>query len=242
VPSPITGDPVCPDFTLGPTATKMRGGLRQPVRVTVLDDDDVVTRVLVYGRRTEADPSPRLVLPDANAEYTVEWGQCENERASAPLTGKPRDREAAGYDCGNSPAYKTEKLVTKKGDRTPHTFAFVPPPKPDCWMDEQPPEEAADAGAPDASDDAAALMADADAGAAADAATDAATDTDAAAPTDAGAADAASPADAGKPGDAGAVKTDKKATDKPAEKKAAPPPAPATAPAPTPAPAPAPTM
>jgi hypothetical protein len=218
----------------------MRGGLRQPVRVTVLDDGDVVTRVLVYGRRTEADPSRRLVLPDADAEYTVEWGQCENERASEPLKGKPNEREAAGYDCGNSPAYKTDKLVTKKGDRSPHPLAFVPPPKPECWVDERPPEEAADAGAPDASDDAAAApTANADAGTAPDAAADAATD--AGAPTDAGAADAAAPADAGKPGgDAGAAKTDKKP---PTEKKAAPPappsPAPAPAKAPTPAPAPA---
>jgi len=206
----------------------MRGGLRQPVRVTVLDDGDVVTRVLIYGRRTESDPSPRLVLPDADAEYTVEWGQCENERASAPLTGKPTEREAAGYECGNSPAYKTDKLVTKKGDRSPHPLAFVPPPKPDCWTDERPTEGAADAGAPDASDDAAAAAptADLDAGTTADAATDSG------APTDAGAADAAAPADAGKPaGDAGAAKTDKKPA---TEKKAAPaaPPSPAPAPAP----------
>ncbi|MDI1430281.1 hypothetical protein [Polyangium sorediatum] len=181
VTSAVTNEPVCADFTLGGPNNKMRGGLRQPVRITVLDGDDQVARVLLLGKRAEADPGVRLVLPDKDAEYKVEWSQCSNERASVPLrAGKTPERELTTYECGEAKVYKTDPLATKKGDRASHAFTFQPPPNPACWVDERPaeeppkpaavpepppPAEPADAGADDA--------APADAGDAGDAGTDA---------------------------------------------------------------------
>lgn len=219
--SGVTGEPVCPDFTLGGVDNKMRGGLRQPVQVRVLDDDDPVVRVLILGKRVEAEPSVRVILPDADAAYTVEWAQCSNERASVPLrAGKTQERELTAYECGEAKVYKTDPLVTKKGDRASHELTFQPPPNPACWTDERPAEPPpAPAAAPDAGAE--------DAGAE-DAGADAATD--------------AAPADAGDAGaDAGAAKPTG-ATDKPAEapKTEAPKPeAPKAAPAPPEGPKPA---
>ncbi|MDC3958499.1 hypothetical protein [Polyangium jinanense] len=213
VTSTVTGEPVCADFTLGGANNKMRGGLRQPVRVTVLDDDDQIARVMILGKRAEGDPGARLVLPDANAEYKVEWAQCGNERASVPLrAGKTPERDLTTYECGEAKVYKTDPLVTKKGDRASHAFTFQPPPNAACWTDERPTEEP-----PKPAPEAAPPAEPADAGAE-DAATDAATD---AAPADAG-------TDAGKP--TGATEKPADGTkDKPAEapKTEAPKPAPA---------------
>jgi hypothetical protein len=175
----------------------MRGGLRLPVSVTILDGSEPVMRTTVYGLRTEQDTPTKILLPDGNDEYKVEWGQCENERAPRPAsdpagssksTAAPRNAPP-DYECGKANVYKTDTLVTKKGDRASHALTFPPPPKPDCWQGEVP-VATPDAGAPDV-------------GAAADAAVealDAGTDLDAATLTDAGAtaADAGKP-DAGKP-------------------------------------------
>ncbi|MRG96029.1 hypothetical protein [Polyangium spumosum] len=179
--SGVTGEPVCPDFTLGGADNKMRGGLRQPVQVRVLDDGDPVVRVLLLGKRVEADPSVRVILPDADAEYTVEWAQCSNERASVPLrAGKTQERDLTAYECGEAKVYKTDPLVTKKGDRASHELTFQPPPNPACWTDERPaepppaPAAVPDAGAEDAgAEDAGADAASSDAGDAGDAAADA---------------------------------------------------------------------
>ncbi|MDI1450119.1 hypothetical protein [Polyangium sp. 6x1] len=210
VPSTLTGEPVCADFTLGGATNKMRGGLRQPVRVTVLDDDEKVAHALILGKRAEGDPGVRLVLPDKDAEYKVEWSQCSNERASVPLrAGKTPERELTTYECGEAKAYKTETLITKKGDRASHTLTFQPPPNPSCWTDERPAEEP-----PKPAPEAAPPPEPADAGA-----EDAATD---AAPADAG--DAGTDAGAAKPPEKPADGTKDKPTEAP--KTEAPKPAP----------------
>lgn len=153
VPSTITGEPVCADYSIGLGGGKLRGGLRFPVRVTILDDDDPVTKVIVFGKRAEGDPSPKVVLPDKNAEYKVEWAQCPNEHATAAVSAtKAKSLRSEGttlYDCGEAKAYKTATLVTKKGDPASHALAFEPPPAPECWADTKP-EAVADAGAADA--------------------------------------------------------------------------------------------
>ena len=152
----ITGEPVCPDFTLGASANKMRGGLRNPVRVTVKDGKNAVARAMFVGKRVASDPNPPVMLPDGNATYTVEWSQCENERAAVPVTGgKARERGGGtAYDCGEEKVYKTETLTTKKGDLASHALVVPAPPNVECWKDERPVEEpkaeAADAGAEDA--------------------------------------------------------------------------------------------
>ena len=212
MPSTITGEPVCADYSLGLGGQKLRGGLRFPVRVTIIDDDDPVTKTIVYGKRAEGDPNPRVVLPDKNAEYKVEWALCANEHATAPVgSTKAKSLRTDGltaYDCGEAKAYKTATLVTKKGDPASHALAFEAPPAMECWVDAKP-QDVADAGAPDA--ETAPASADfADAGAADAEATDASV-ADAEAP-DAGVADAA-------PAKDGADKPAEKKDDKPAEKK-----------------------
>ncbi len=220
VPSTITGEPVCPDYSIGLGGTKLRGGLRFPVRVTILDDDDPVTKAIVYGKRAEGDPSPKVALPDKNAEYKVEWAQCANEHATAAVAATKskslRGEGSTSYDCGEAKPYKTATLVTKKGDPSSHALAFEAPPGMECWADAKP-QDAADAGAPDAEAPATTEVADAGAADAdvADASVNDASVSDAEAP-DAAESDAA-PAKEG--GDKPAEKKDANATDKPAEKK-----------------------
>lgn len=213
VPSAITGEPLCTDYSIGVGGAKLRGGLRLPVRVTILDDKDPVTKVLVFGKHSESDPNPRLVLPDKNAEYKVEWSQCVNEHATAPANATKakslRTDSTAAYDCGEATVYKTATLVTKKGDPASHALVFEAPPKPECWTDTKP-DEVADAGAPDAATPTTDI---ADAGSADAEVTDGAV-ADAEAP-DAGVSDASSAGDA-----APAKKSADKPADKPADVKA----------------------
>ncbi|WP_437737672.1 hypothetical protein [Sorangium sp. So ce1335] len=202
-PSPIEGEPVCPDFEIGATRAPMRGSLRFPVTLTVLDDGDPLTRATITGRRSSDAPATRILLADEDAEYEIQWAQCENQRAPRARTLAHETKDTAEYACGNATVYKTDKLVTRKGDAASRTLRFAAPPKPECWESEVPPAEpppappaAPDQPPPDAG-------ADADAGAAeAGAAGASAAPVDAGAPRDAGAATA--PVDAGAPRDAGA--------------------------------------
>jgi hypothetical protein len=209
--APIEGIVVCPDFTSG--KTKMEGGLRYPVRLTVKDSGkNVLYRTILTGQRTPDAPKPQSFIADDNARHTVEWEQCSNPRAPrslAELSRSPKAREKAQanevegttYDCGEATMYKPDGVLeTKKHDRASHVITFVPPPNPECWAGEVTPPAggapAADAGAGPVAGDAGAAE---DAGAAADAG----------AHLDAGAAPAAATsASAGAPaaGDAGAVK------------------------------------
>jgi hypothetical protein len=226
VPATISGEPVCADYTIGTGGGKLRGGLRYPVKVTILDDDDPVTKAIIYGKRAEGDPSPKIVLPDKNAEYKVEWAQCGNEHATAAVTAPKakslRTDSSTIYDCGTAETYKTATLVTKKGDPASHALAYEAPPKPECWMDAKP-EEGADAGAADATAPEAEAT---DAGAAdadvADANAGDAEAPDAEAPDAAGNADAAPAKESGdKPAEKAPEKPAEKAPAKPAEKKPA---------------------
>jgi hypothetical protein len=183
MPSEIQGEPVCPDFQVGANRQTMRGSLRLPVVLTIHDGKTPVSKTFLTGRRIEKDTGTHTLLADDNVEYTVEWAQCENERAPR-LVGPDRsasrtDADTIGYQCGTATAYKTDTLVTRKGDVASHKLVFVPPPKPECWVSELPQE--AGEGAPDAG-------APADAG---EQATSSATEAAAAAGADGGAADAA---------------------------------------------------
>ncbi|WP_438030078.1 hypothetical protein [Sorangium sp. So ce233] len=230
-PSPIEGEPVCPDFEIGATRAPMRGSLRFPVTLTVLDGDDPITRTTITGRRSSDDPATRILLADDDAEYEIQWAQCENQRAPRARTLSRDTKDTAEYACGNAAVYKTDKLVTRKGDAASRTVRFAAPPKPECWESELPPADAPpavpavpdqpppDAGAADAepagaADAGATGSATADAGAASTGARGAAptgaTGTANAGATGAGAASArpagsaAAPADAGVPRDGGA--------------------------------------
>ncbi|XYI02861.1 hypothetical protein ACMHYB_25165 [Sorangium sp. So ce1128] len=210
-PSPIEGEPVCPDFEIGATRAPMRGSLRFPVTLTVLDGKNPITRTTLTGRRSKDDPASRVLLADEDAEYELEWAQCENQRAPRARTLARDTKDTAEYACGNATVYKTDKLVTRKGDAASRTVRFAAPPKPECWESELPAAESPpalpavpDLPQPDAS------AADAEPAAAADAAAPGAGAADAGAAgagaprataADAGAPRA--PADAGAPRDGG---------------------------------------
>jgi hypothetical protein len=183
----------------------MRGSLRFPVALTVRDGKDPITRATLTGRRSKDDPVSRILLADEDAEYELEWAQCENERAPRARTLSRESKDAAEYACGNATVYKTDKLVTRKGDAASRTVHFAAPPKPECWESELP--AAAPAPSPaavpePAPADASAEPASADGGAA-DAGAGA-TSADAGAPRGSG----ATPADAGAPRGVGAVPRD----------------------------------
>jgi hypothetical protein len=140
----------------------MVGSLRFPVRLRILEKADVVMKTILRGKRTAEEAPARSFIPDDNVEYTVEWAQCENERAPLPVSEEnakpgtpklPQASEVNAYECGEAAVYKTDKLVTRKGDIASHALTFVPPPKPECWVSEaEVPKALAipDAGAPSA--------------------------------------------------------------------------------------------
>jgi hypothetical protein len=149
VPTPVQDEPVCRDFELGPTKTKMQGGLRYPVELKILEGKTLVMRQTIYGLRSEKDVRSRILVPDDNAEYKLQWGQCSNERAPRPVP-PPHDgkdaheaRDTAHYECGDPTVYKTDPLVTKKHDLASHAVTYAPPPRPECWTSEVPPAPAA---------------------------------------------------------------------------------------------------
>ena len=139
--APITGEPVCPDIEVGAAHTKMRGGLRFPVRLRVLEGQKQQLKLVLTGRRTADGTPSQTYLPDASRELTLEWAQCENEHAPRAVTNvvaKRGDADPSTYECGNAVVYKTTKLTVHRGQPASHTFAFEAPPKPSCWESEAP--------------------------------------------------------------------------------------------------------
>jgi hypothetical protein len=153
--APIEGEPLCPDFQ--ERGVMMAGGLRYPVRIRVLDGKNVLYKSILPGLRTAGGKQPSTFIVDDNAEYTVEWAQCENERAPRDVAtearehkekarSKMREDEGAGYECGEAKVYKTDKLVTRKHDPASHVIKFVPPPNPACWQGDAAPAAPAPSG------------------------------------------------------------------------------------------------
>ncbi|MEP7126459.1 MAG: hypothetical protein ABJE95_36345, partial [Byssovorax sp.] len=139
IPAPIESEPVCPDIDIGTGhPAKMIGGLTYPVRLRVLDGKNVMMKMILSGKRLPTDPSSHTLLPDDNAEYVLEWAQCDNVRSPRPANAPSKTRRAGkdttAYDCGDAKIYKTDKLVTKKHDAASHAFSFAAPPKADCWV------------------------------------------------------------------------------------------------------------
>jgi hypothetical protein len=140
VPSPLTGEPICADFEVGATKTRLEGGLKNPVRLMITEGKSVLMKTTILGLRTPTSTPTHLILPNDDGEYTVEWAQCENERAPRPVD---RDHEAkadakitTAYECGEAKVYKTETLKTTKGNLSTHALAFPIPPKAQCWASE----------------------------------------------------------------------------------------------------------
>jgi len=130
VPWTFEGEPVCADFKVGASAETAHGGLKKPLRASFKDGKDVIARVVIYGLRTKGDVATPLLLPDSNAEYDVEWAECENERAPVVMSkSKPFDTK---YECGEPKVYANVKVATKSGEPSRKIAATLPPATP-CW-------------------------------------------------------------------------------------------------------------
>ena len=129
VPYTFEGEPVCADFSVG-TAEPMQGGLKRPLHVAFKNGTEVVARVVLVGLRTADAAATPILLPDADAEYDVEWAECENERAPGVVSkNKPFDTK---FECGAFKPYGASKLATKKGESV-RKIPVTPPAAPTCW-------------------------------------------------------------------------------------------------------------
>lgn len=136
IPSPIENEIVCTDFEVGAAHTKMEGSLKHPVRLRILDGKAVIMKMILPGLRDAATTPARSLIADDNDSYTLEWAQCENERAPKPARGGAKDKESRDvthYECGEATVYKTDTLTTKKHDAPSHKIQFAPPPEAVCW-------------------------------------------------------------------------------------------------------------
>ena len=124
VPWTFEDEPVCADFKVGASTEMSRGGLKKPIRATFKKGNDVLARVVIYGLRDKTDAATPLLLPDSDAEYDVEWAECENERAPVIVTKKkPFDTK---YECGEAKPYANLKVATKSG-QNPRKLAVTLP-------------------------------------------------------------------------------------------------------------------
>ncbi|MEO5730264.1 MAG: hypothetical protein ABI134_10485, partial [Byssovorax sp.] len=109
IPAPIEGEPVCTDIEIGAAHSKMIGGLTYPVRLRILDGKNVMMKMIISGKRTPAEPPAHTLLPDDNAEYELEWAQCDNVRAPRPeepaVKSHRSSKDVTAYDCGDAKVY-----------------------------------------------------------------------------------------------------------------------------------------
>lgn len=133
VPSPIDHETVCNDYEIVATHARMHGGMRKPVVLTVVADKKVFAQKILTGLNGQNAAKSMIPLPDADAEYQVDWAQC-----AARLGPYPIEQAIPILEC-DAPVYKTDKLVTKKGDAASRAIKFVLPPEAGCWLDENAP-------------------------------------------------------------------------------------------------------
>jgi len=163
----VENEPICVDFALGPD-TMMKGSLKMPVRVTILEGDDIEWERVVLGKRTATGKASKFVVPNEDEKYTVRWAQCLNTFAPRRVeAGDSRTQDLGmSYDCGEAKAYNEHELSIKQDDQASRVLAWVAPPEAGCWTsttaepassasasasaEAEPPDAGADA-APDAS-------------------------------------------------------------------------------------------
>jgi hypothetical protein len=139
----VEGEPLCLDFELGAARTKLKGALKRPVKVTVLDGKTVVSERVMLGKRAATDPASVLVVQDENETYTVRFAQCANEFAPQPL-GASVDKDAkrrddhTTYDCGDAVVYKELQLEVKSGKPETRVILWQAPPEATCLGAESP--------------------------------------------------------------------------------------------------------
>ena len=134
VPSPLVDEEICPDYE-STTHVKMSGGMRVPVTLTILDGKKPVFTKLLRGLRTPTEAKTSIMLPDADAEYTVEWSQCTDKQPERTAQEGPD----AAYRCADPKVYKTTKLTTKKGDLASRSLHYALPPDATCHIGLLPP-------------------------------------------------------------------------------------------------------
>jgi len=150
VPGEIRNEPVCPDFELGAAKVKMKGSLRKPVQVSIVEDDDVLWERVLLGRRSPDDPAFPFVVPDDDATYQVRWAQCPNTFAPKKVELDVRVQDLRlDYTCGEAEVYQTVELAIREGDAASRIIEWVAPPEPACWGA----EEEAEGGDEDAADE-----------------------------------------------------------------------------------------
>jgi hypothetical protein len=145
LPVSVSGEPACPPYESA--GEKMRGGLKHPVRLRVLAGDRAIASHTLLGRVSEQAAPLRFLLPDDDAEYTLEWSQCPNERAPAPASADTKERPGKSattkYECGEGVVYAKVPHATKKGDASTRTLPMTPPPDAACWSAPAAPASAA---------------------------------------------------------------------------------------------------
>jgi hypothetical protein len=129
LPSPMEDEPRCGDYE-STSHEKMAGGVRVPVELRILDGKKPVFTALIRGQRDQKAPKTQVMLPDADAEYTLEWAQCENKQAER----KAAEGQDPAYKCQGAKVYKTAKMVTKKGDAASRAVRYALPPDATCHI------------------------------------------------------------------------------------------------------------
>lgn len=133
----LDGEPVCSDFEVGAAKSKLKGALRRPVKVTVLDGKTTVSERIVLGKRSEGDLASVLVVQDENETYTVRFAQCGNDFAPQPIAtsvdkdAKRRD-DFTTYDCGDAAVYKEIQVEVKAGKPETRVISWQTPPETAC--------------------------------------------------------------------------------------------------------------
>ncbi len=112
----------------------LKGSLKRPVNVRILEDDEPRWGRVLLGKRTPDDPHSKFVVEDDDEEYRVEWAQCVNEFAPKRVDyNDPNAQRGSGYQCGDAEKYGESKLVVVEGDPSSRVIEWMPPPKPECW-------------------------------------------------------------------------------------------------------------
>lgn len=161
----VQGEPICADFELGSTKTRMKGALRHPVKATIMEDDEARWERILLGKRSGADPDSKFVVPDTDEEYVVRWAQCENVFAPKRTDEgvDPNAKRGGGYACGEATPYKDVELKIEGGNPASRVMQWQAPPISECWtsteldpaatssaeVDDEPPGQGGGGGAAD---------------------------------------------------------------------------------------------
>jgi hypothetical protein len=130
----LSGEMVCPDFQVGMSADILKGSLRFPVQVKILEDDEPRWGRVVLGKRIESEPNTKFVIEDDDETYEVVWAQCVNHFAPKRVDfNDPNAERGSGYQCGDAQEYARAKLEIRAGDVSSRVIGWVAPPDTSCW-------------------------------------------------------------------------------------------------------------